>query len=117
MQANWSTTQSAVSMESILELQKKVQTQIENKFIGDLSKPMAIHGLGVKWLEPPCEPRMEAMAFRVFNDYAIHAWKIPNRVLALGCGDIGWRDTPKPKNKWLRVAALVAAVIFFVAIW
>ena len=101
----------------MLELQKKVQAQIESKVIGELSKPMVIHDFNVKWLEPPCEPRTEAMAFRVFNDYALHVWKVPNRVLTLGCGDIGWRDAPKPKNKWLRVAALVAAVIFFVAIW
>ena len=104
-------------MESMLELQKKVQAQIESKVIGELSKPMVIHDFDVKWLEPPCEPRTEAMAFRVFNDYAIKMWKIPNYVALCSDMTVGWSDTPRPKNKWLRVAALVAAVIFFVAIW
>lgn len=117
MQTNWSTTQSAVSMESMLELQKKVQAQIENKFVDELSKPMIWNGVDVKWLEPPCQPKNEAVAFRVFNDYALKTLKIPSYVTLCGDMTVGWSDAPKPKNKWLRVAALVAAVIFFVAIW
>jgi hypothetical protein len=125
MQTNWSTTTTQVNLEELVALQEKLRRKCEDEFLTKLPSVFTpIEPMEFKWLEPqmPKPDDYNAMKFRVFTDMSYKMSGVPRQVL-FGC-DVGNVDATfvayeaeKPKNKWLRVAALAAAVILFVAIW
>lgn len=112
---NWSTSQSEVSLESILKLQERIQEKIEHDYLFNaMPTGFLFEPLDIKWVEPPQQPKSEAMAFRVYQDYAMKMFDVPSQILfSVDCVS----EKPKRKNKALRIAALVAAIILFVVMW
>lgn len=125
MQTNWSTTTSQVNLEELLAIQDKLRAEMDAKFLNEslygtkmnsIFTPIA--PIEFKWLEPPVpqveQERLDSMKFRVFTDMSYSMFGVPKHVLFAADVDV---PKLKPKNKWLRIAALVAAVIVFVLIW
>ena len=127
MQTNWSTTTTQVNIEELVAIQDKLRRKCESEFLTKLpSVFMPLEPLKFEWLKPPLPQtpeaeRMDAMKFRVFNDLSVN-FGVPKRII-FGC-DTGGANTTfvayesvVPKNKWLRIATLVIAVIIFGLIW
>ena len=125
MKSNWSVTTSQLDQAHLGSIQKKMAMQIEADILKmrPLSPSIFDCCENIEWLKPqePNSEDFEKFKFLTLTDRSMKMG-VPSHAL-FGC-DVGDVDATfvayeavKPKNKWLRVAALSAAVILFVAIW